>query len=58
MIRDCLQNLALLALVAALLAAIVSVYRMREAETPLNLKGHVIIDGSMTANPPAPPSMQ
>ena len=58
MIRDRLQNLALLALVAALLVAIVTAYQVREAETPLNLRGHVIIDGSQTANPPAPPSMQ
>ena len=58
MIRDRLQNLALLALVAALLVVVISAWRMREAEVPLNLKGHVIIDGSQTANPPAPPSMQ
>lgn len=64
MTRDRLQNLALIALVAVLLFAVVSIYRTYQAAMPLNLKGHAIIDGSTTANPPpadggaAPPSMQ
>ena len=58
MLRDRLQNLALLALVAILLITVITAYRMRAAQAPANLQGHVIIDGSQTANPPAPPSMQ
>lgn len=59
MTRSHWQNLALLAVIAALLAAVVQAYQVQKARMPFNLEGHAIIDGSMTANPPtAPPSMQ
>ena len=54
MARDRLQNLALIALVAALLLAVVTIYQTFMTRTPRNLKGHIAVEGSTTANPPAP----
>jgi len=58
MIRARVQTLVLIVLVAMLLIAVVRIYEVRKQQVPHNLDGHVIIDGSTTANPPAPPSMQ
>jgi len=51
MIRDRLQNIALIALVAVLLVTVGRIYRTFQQKVPLNLEGHVIVEGSMTANP-------
>jgi len=59
MTRERLQTWALFVLVAVLLIAVVRLYETFVLNrTPHNLEGHVIIDGSATANPPTPPSMQ
>lgn len=58
MTRDRIQNLALIVLVAVLLIAVARIYETQKQKVPHNLEGHIVIDGSTTANPPAPPSMQ
>jgi hypothetical protein len=54
MLRNRLQNIFLIALVAILLVAVVRIYETYLAQTPTNLKGNIAIDGATTANPPAP----
>lgn len=59
-----LQTWIMIVTVALLLVAIVRIYETFQQKVPLNLQGHVEIEGSMTANPPpsdfgsAPPAMQ
>ena len=53
MMRERLQNWALLALVAVLLLGLARIYQAFQSKVPPNLEGHVIVEGSMTANPPA-----
>jgi hypothetical protein len=53
MTRERLQNLVLFACVAALLLGLARIYQTFQHKMPLNLEGHIVVEGSMTANPPA-----
>ncbi len=59
-----LQTWVMIATVALLLVAIVRIYETFQQRTPLNLQGHIEVEGSTTANPPpanygaTPPAMQ
>lgn len=49
-----LQIWVMLVTVALLLFAIVRIYETFQQKTPLNLEGHIAVEGSTTANPPPP----
>ncbi|MCE9521297.1 MAG: hypothetical protein K8S25_02545 [Alphaproteobacteria bacterium] len=51
MTRDRLQNWALFVCLAFLLLGVARIYRTFQDKAPLNLEGHIIVEGSMTANP-------
>jgi hypothetical protein len=54
MSRTHLQNFVLLVLIAALLFGVARIYQAFQQKAPLNLEGHIAVEGAMTANPPAP----
>jgi len=49
-----LQMWIMIATVALLLLAIVRIYETFQQKVPLNLEGHIAVEGSTTANPPPP----
>ena len=53
MTRERAQNFVLFVFVAALLLGLARIYQTFQHKIPLNLEGHIIVEGSMTANPPA-----
>ena len=53
MTRERLQNLVLFALSPRCCSALARIYQTFQHKIPLNLEGHIVIEGSMTANPPA-----
>ncbi len=50
--HDRIQHLVMMAAVAALLLGLAHIYRTFQNTVPLNLEGHIVVEGSMTANPP------
>lgn len=52
LVRRRIENAVLAVLVALLLVTVVQIYRIQLARTPQDLKGHIEIEGGMTANPP------
>ena len=49
-----LQTWIMILTVGLLLLTVVRIYETFRQKVPLNLQGHIEVEGSMTANPPAP----
>lgn len=51
--NDRTQHMVMIAAVAALLLGLARIYQTFQNKVPLNLEGHIVVEGSMTANLPA-----